>query len=498
MIEPDEVLEDEVESLAREATGRFEAAQRRALKDLADAVAGVDPVPILAGMIFLTRLRTWGSYYEPHAVPASIDLELVAAMIANDAGPRRAATVEDLRTIAAAAQSVRWWAHALGAASRKADDESVESVVRNRQLSRWLVMRGSAFPEHAHSVARELDRRGSMRARFGFSVEDIISLRADIDVQWESRITPAPEEAWTQASRISGETPRGTSEASETHYTAFVAAAMRLLPAALCIALDPEDSVRSGGHRRCVAINRLSLRPGEAKPVTSVFVDPPQRFKPFLLLPPPLGDPRFEGSETAVLVHPGVLTTELHLTVDALLSPNSSTWPLTRANAVDRHTIALLEKVLPGARGLHNVFIETEAGWEEVDGIVVFDDIVLVIEGKGAPLKTTAKRGSVEKLVGQLRELVTYGHAQLERDTNYVLAGRPARFMDKKGNCLLEVDGSTVRRCYQLMPTLDGLDNFGTSLPRLVELGVLPAEATPWIVGFDLPPRGGRHSRPAG
>lgn len=484
VIEPDEELEDEVESLARGAVERFEVAQRGALKDLADAVAGVDPVPILAGMIFLTRMRTWGSYYEPHSVPASIDLELVAAMVASGAGSRRAATVEDLRRIAAAAQSVRWWAHALGAACRRADDESVESVVRNRQLSRWLVMRGSAFPEHAQAVARELDRRELLRARFGFSVEDIIELREDIDVQWEMRITPAIEEAWMQASRISGETPGGTSEASEAHYTAFVEAAMRTLPAALCISLDREEPTRSGSRRRSAAIRRLSLRPGETDPVTSVLVDLPQRAKPFLILPPPLDDPRFEGNETAVLVHPGALTTELHLTVDALHSPPSESWSLTRANAVDRHTIALLEKVLPGARGLHNVFIETEAGLVEVDGVLVFNDIILVVEGKGAPLKTAAKRGGVDKLVGQLRELVTVGYDQLERDTNYVLSGRPARFFDEHGRCLLEVDGSTVRRCYQLMPTLDGLDNFGTSLPRLVDLGVLPEVATPWIVGL--------------
>ncbi|MEY9862965.1 hypothetical protein ABH935_008613 [Catenulispora sp. GAS73] len=52
-------------------------------------------------------------------------------------------------------------------------------------------------------------------------------------------------------------------------------------------------------------------------------------------------------------------------------------------------------------------------------------------------------------------------------------------FYNSAGECVLVIDGSSVRRCCQLVPTLDGLGDFGTALPRLIELGILPQDASP-------------------
>jgi hypothetical protein len=46
----------------------------------------------------------------------------------------------------------------------------------------------------------------------------------------------------------------------------------------------------------------------------------------------------------------------------------------------------LIQRALPGSQAVTNVYIEGPAGLEEVDGVVVFEDVVIVIEGKGASL----------------------------------------------------------------------------------------------------------------
>lgn len=190
------------------------------------------------------------------------------------------------------------------------------------------------------------------------------------------------------------------------------------------------------------------------------------------------------GPALALPVNFAALSTDLHLMVEALLARTFQSWPSARARAVDEHAVALIQRALPNSVAATNVFIEAPGGLEEVDGVVVCEDIVIVVEGKGAPLKIAARRGSVDRFVGQMRDLVSDGSRQLDRDRLQVLDGAPAKFFDPSGRCVLEIDGSRVRRCYQVMPCLDGLGDVGTAMPRLRELGVLEESANPWIVGL--------------
>lgn len=238
------------------------------------------------------------------------------------------------------------------------------------------------------------------------------------------------------------------------------------------------------GAREAAALDKLGFRPGSTGPVASVLVDPPQRTRPFLLLPAPLGtETPASNIEVALLVNPDGLNSDLHLTVEALLSKVFLKWPAARARAVDEHAVTLIQRGLSRSRALTNIFMSGSSGMEELDGVIIYEDIAVVVEGKGAPLKLAGRRGSVDKLVAQLKELVAKGAEQLERDRNYLVNGNPARFYDETGKCVLEIDGTALRRCYKLLPTIDGLGDVGTALPRLVELGVLAPEARPWIIG---------------
>lgn len=480
---------EQLQTLAVEAAPRYQAAQDTALQHLVEVVQGVDPVPLLCGMILLTRLEVWGTYYEPHSVSLSLDLELVAAIISGlPSAQRRSATAEDLRAVSDAAREVRWWARAVGLAHSHAEERSAEAFTRRDLLGRWFVWRGHAYPPHAKAVARALTRHlNNSAVRFGFAMDDLLDLANALDRQWEQRISAAMDNAWDEARQATGESPTSLGHGTDSFIQNFLTATMKLLPWALCTPLNGQNHLLDDNRhaRENTILERFGLRPGGSNPVSSVLIDPPQRSSPFLLLPAPLGSQPFpDGSEVALLVNPAALSTDLHLTVESAMASQFPKWPAARARAVDEHAVELLHKALPGSRAFPNVYIDGPTGREEIDGIVIYEDIALVIEGKGAPLKLAARRGSIERLVNQLNVLVTEGYRQLQRDRAYVLAGRPARFFDGTGRCVLEIDGSTVRRCYQVMPTLDGLADFGTSLPRLVELGVLPAGATPWIIGL--------------
>lgn len=383
-----------------------------------------------------------------------------------------------------AAEDLRWTAFALNEAFSFASESTAPEVTRKLMLDRWLIMRGAAYPGHARAIADVLCRQAKgMATRLGFGFNDIVSLADTMAVARERHLAVVTE-SWRAESQVAGDQlDRSRTDTVDLLMTS----AKNQLQHAFCILIDNKSNLggaESQDARRQQTIEAFGMRPGEGGPVASVLVEPPQRAKPFFILPVPLGSTsKDDGAETALLINPHAFTTELHLTVEALLQKNTPNWSVTRAKAVDEHALSLLQTALPGSTAVKNVFIDTPSGREEVDGVITFDDTVIVIEGKGAPLKLAARRGSSDKLLAQLRELVSYGYGQLERDRRHVLEGRPARFLDHRGNCVLEIDGASVRRCYQVMPTLDGLSDLGASIPQLVDLGVLPHGARPWIVG---------------
>lgn len=490
VFEPDEAAAARMRELAPEAVERFEAAQSEAFETLVAAVSGVDPAPLLCGVIILTKVERWGTFFEPASAPTDLDLELVASIVAGSVGDvRRPATPDDLMSVMRASQQVRNWAHAVGLAHSVAGPADAAGRVRSELLTRWLAWRGGAYPHHALGVAEALTfgHEHNIKAKLGFGFSDLKMFAEALAHRREQILTPALDMAWATAALATGEDVADLTAASLDFRAHWLMAAMIVLPAALAIPLDGDHNLLPADRRseEAAIVKALGIEPGGAQPVRSVLVDPPHRTKPIAVLPSPLGPGGEDaGAAMALPVNLAAFSTDLHLLVEALLARTFPKWPTARARAVDEHAVALIQQALPGSQAVTNVYIEGPAGLEEVDGVVVFEDVVIVIEGKGAPLKVAALRGGVDRFVGQLRDLVAEGARQLDRDQRHVMSGAPARFFDASGQCVLELDGSKVRRCYQLMPCLDGLGDVGTNMARLKQLGVLEESAHPWIVGL--------------
>lgn len=376
------------------------------------------------------------------------------------------------------------WAYALNLAYQYANESSPEFTFRSEMLQRWLAYRGDAYVPHAISLAKALahGKEQALLARCGYNIDDLINLSSGIRALWDERLTPALTKTWEATAEELNEAPTSASAASDGFRRSWYERVFAVLPQVLCMSLDALNSDATHTKIRDL-VSDLGLRPGEEPAFTSVFASQPQRAKPFMILPSP---ERAGGSEVALLVHPAALTTDLHLTVESLLSRKlKKNWERARADAVDNHALDLLGKVLPGSVAYSRVFIDIAEGRAEVDGVLLYEDVVIVMEGKGAPLKTAARRGGTSQYMTQLKLLVGEGCLQLDRDYAYVMNGRPAKFYRTAsgGKPLFEIDGSSVRKCYRLMPTLDGLADIGTRIGRLFDWGILDSSSRPWIVG---------------
>lgn len=472
-IEPDSELSSTLRALAPQAAQRYQTAQDQSLRVLTEAIEGVDPLPLLSGAILMTHIRPWGQYFEPAEFPNMFDLEIIAGIVASlpTERQRRPATAEDLANVLRLARLVNYWAHALKEALSFTDEKDAkvraEGQIRNELLTRWLAWRGDAYPIHAESAAKALvgNHEREFEIRMGFSVHALIDLSRALQLRWERLVTPALEAAWKQARLVTQETPVSIDKGSKQFRQAWTQSAMENLAEALSVPADGKAQLlaRDQAALECSIFEAISIQPGDGPEISSVLFDPPQRTRPFLMLPASLrGDetPDTQELRRALLVNPYALTTDLHMIVESLLATKSPRWPRARARAVDNYAIDLLTKSLPGSQSVTNVLINCRNGLEEIDGVVLFEDIALVVEGKGAPLKLAARRGSVDKFISQLRELVGEGQRQLARDHNFMLQEPPRIFYNKSGDVALAIERK-IRRCYQILPCLDGLGDIG-------------------------------------
>jgi hypothetical protein len=114
-----------------------------------------------------------------------------------------------------------------------------------------------------------------------------------------------------------------------------------------------------------------------------------------------------------------------------------------------------------------------------MDGLVLFDDVAIIVEGKGGQLSRPARRGDLQRFRSDLK-CITKGWEQAVRDRRYLTSAAEVVFED--GAKTLVVPTAHIRRTYVVVPTLHPLLTWSTQLRDLVDAGILPVGAVPWIV----------------
>jgi len=118
----------------------------------------------------------------------------------------------------------------------------------------------------------------------------------------------------------------------------------------------------------------------------------------------------------------------------------------------------------------------------ELDGLVLIDSAVFLIEAKSGAMSAAARRGA-PSLVEDLRTLVGEAHAQAARAGRYIRSTREAKF--RTHGTELVVRAADLIDVFLVTASVEPLDAFVTRLADAAELGVVPTNDRPWPV-FDL------------
>jgi hypothetical protein len=145
-----------------------------------------------------------------------------------------------------------------------------------------------------------------------------------------------------------------------------------------------------------------------------------------------------------------MLTRDADALLEHRLLAGRPNFPRHRAKTLDRLAIGYLTDVLPGAAAYTNLFYEGA----ELDGLVLFDDIAVVIEGKAGGMSVPARRGDVRRLREDIQRNVEDAWRQAARARVYLLRDEDSIFRNEDGEVVLRVRAGSVRDVVIVNPTL--------------------------------------------
>ncbi|MHB8246709.1 MAG: hypothetical protein ACYDGN_15430 [Acidimicrobiales bacterium] len=197
----------------------------------------------------------------------------------------------------------------------------------------------------------------------------------------------------------------------------------------------------------------------------------------------------------AVVVHGGLLMPSIRERVEMQLkaSPDWERYAKHRGDFLEQAALDLLEPHLPTCvvhRGLEYFVPDPNAvipqmvpadftKLVESDGLLVVDDVALVIEAKAGSLTELSRTGDARRLASDLKKIVTAAADQAERLRQRIRADHGLRL--RSGSWL---DLGHVREVHSIAASLDDLSGITTVTSELVRAGILSGPELPWTVSL--------------
>ncbi len=191
------------------------------------------------------------------------------------------------------------------------------------------------------------------------------------------------------------------------------------------------------------------------------------------------------------VVHDALPVHAIRERVERQLHANAGVWNTyqkLRGDYLERAATALVQPHLPGCR--------THCGFEyftpasstesspaqytklvEGDGLLVLDDIAVVIEAKAVALRSGSRTGKPGPLQLDLRRMVSAAAEQGNRMRDRILGDHGLRLRDGTW-----IDLAGVREVHVLAVTLDDLSGIATVTHEMVNAGLLIKDNLPWVV----------------
>jgi len=142
-------------------------------------------------------------------------------------------------------------------------------------------------------------------------------------------------------------------------------------------------------------------------------------------------------------------------------------------------SLELFQEILPNCEVYSNLKYGVD---DEVDGIVVYDNNIFIVEAKSNKFTLGAKKGNIDKIKRNTKDIVEKAYQQAIRAKQYILSDEEVEFRDKNKKTVLKLKREKINNIYLLNSTLEPLNHISTNLTSLQEFGFIQDEEWIWSV----------------
>lgn len=157
-----------------------------------------------------------------------------------------------------------------------------------------------------------------------------------------------------------------------------------------------------------------------------------------------------------------------------------------RDRYIEKTALDLLRVLLPDSETYTDLYYHVEKDnkrkWVELDGLILYDDCLLLVEAKAGILPPPARRGSIMGLKDNVKHILSKGHSQATRALEYIHSAPKAEFFDEKGSPVVSVERGRFKHIYLILVTFEPMFALSSHLSSAKKLGLLPGERWPWAV----------------
>jgi hypothetical protein len=358
----------------------------------------------------------------------------------------------------------------------KTGDETETEIILNQRLN-TLHVRGDAYEQHLRQTYVDISQphAAMMKTAYGFGPDEILDL---LDYNENA----AQERLDVEMAHIFGLRDRILKEGSTSSAVEEFQRAVDAMGSPEIFRIIPRSDIDRN------ILKAISARFGDNADFLSKF----PKWQAWPLNPTIIAEkPVIEHEGKFYGFHLPFLGRNALTIVERLIQQSSAgywenTYLKKRDNYVEQTAVELVASILKGSRSHLNLYYDYEEAGEqrraEVDGIVIYDDCLLIIEVKASGLSEASRRGAPESIATDLKASLDKAYEQASRVLNFVRSSEEVIFTNEKGSEALKLNQSQFQRTFLISVTREMFASLSTNLHLTRALGFIKGKEWPWAV----------------
>lgn len=150
-----------------------------------------------------------------------------------------------------------------------------------------------------------------------------------------------------------------------------------------------------------------------------------------------------------------------------------------KADYLEDKSLEYFQTILPNCIVFQNLKYNDD---DEVDGIVLYDNYVFIIEAKSNKFTLEAKKGSIDRIKRNTKDIVDKAYQQAIRAKKYILSNDEVSFRDKTKKTILTISDTKNKKIFMINTTLEPLGELTANLNSLKQFGFIQGQDWIWSV----------------